>query len=185
MNHLSSNIRFLRKQRKLSQQQLADDLGVKRSNIAAYETKNVEPRLSLITSLANYFEVTVEEFILVDLQSLNAGHNGNGSLQGLQRRKLSVDAVEEIERIAHKVERMLEGFKIFYEFKLKMNEETEAEGSDIDNFLVFIDHMAEYNRMIDETVRTGRIAHQSSDHNGATLSPNGESKSPNLIAAAS
>ena len=161
MNHLSGNIRFLRKRRKLSQQQLADDLGVKRSNIAAYETKNVEPRLALITALATYFEVAIEDFILTDLYSLNAGSTmADGEMITPDRKRLSGDAVHEVERLVEKVHRMLEGFRIFYEFKLKMNGIDDKARGDLANFLTFITHMQEYNRLIEKTVRTGEVSEE-------------------------
>ncbi len=152
MNYLSSNIKFLRKQRKLSQQQLADDLGVKRSNIAAYETKNVEPRLALIHEMANYFEVTLEDLVIVDLKAdyITGGKSRGGAATGLPSA-----SVDEIAQLSGKIQRMLDGFKVFYEFKKKMNEgEPESPVGDIDNFLVFINHMLEYNRMIENIVQS-------------------------------
>lgn len=152
MNFLSSNIRFLRKRHKLSQQQLADDLGIKRSNIAAYETKNVEPRLSLINKLADYFGVPLEDVILTDLRAAY-DEGGQIGLSSGSNNQLSADSVEEIKQVANKVQRMLDGFKVFYEFKRKMNEQEDGTtDGDIDNFLVFINHMSEYNRLIEKSL---------------------------------
>ena len=168
MNYLSSNIRFLRKQRKLSQQQLADDLGVKRSNIAAYETKNVEPRLSLISALAKYFDTTLEEFIANDLQAEDSDrieYTGRRAPSGPQR--ISSDAVQEIEQLSDKIQRMLEGFKVFYEFKLSSREAEGEKPGDIDNFLVFIDHMSEYNALIEANLRSGRSSREQPEVDGS------------------
>ena len=154
MNFLSSNIKFLRKQRKLSQQQLADDLGVKRSNIAAYETKNVEPRLALINEMAMYFSVPLEDLVITDLKAahLNGGANGFRTDKGLP-----ANSVDEIAQLSSKIHRMLDGFKVFYEFKKKMKEGDESTPvGDIDNFLTFINHMLEYNRLIENIVRTDK-----------------------------
>ena len=57
ISYLSKNLKFLRKSRQWSQEELARRLGIKRSNIAAYESKNVEPRLSLLLSMAKLFNV--------------------------------------------------------------------------------------------------------------------------------
>ncbi|MGB3800772.1 MAG: helix-turn-helix transcriptional regulator [Lewinella sp.] len=152
MNFLSSNIKFLRKQRKLSQQQLADDLGVKRSNIAAYETKNVEPRLALINEMAMYFSVPLEDLVITDLKQahLTGAVNGHRKEQGLPS-----TSVDEIAQLSGKIHRMLDGFKVFYEFKKKMNEvNSDTPVGDIDNFLTFINHMLEYNRLIENIVKT-------------------------------
>lgn len=152
MNFLSSNIKFLRKQRKLSQQQLADDLGVKRSNIAAYETKNVEPRLALINEMAMYFSVPLEDLVITDLKAVHL--NGHGD-SGHRDHGLPSNSVNEIAQLSSKIHRMLDGFKVFYEFKKKMNEvDSDTPVGDIDNFLTFINHMLEYNRLIENIVKT-------------------------------
>ncbi|MCP9234540.1 helix-turn-helix domain-containing protein [Lewinella sp. JB7] len=149
MNFLSSNIRFLRKRRKLSQQQLADDLGIKRSNIAAYETKNVEPRLSLINDMARYFSVPLEDMVVTDIASLGSEDE---VINGLNR-VLNQNTIEEIKEVSEKIQRMLDGFKVFYEFKREMNDGSAlATDGDIDNFLVFINHMSEYNRLIENSL---------------------------------
>ena len=161
MNFLSSNLRFLRKRRKLSQQQLADDLGVKRSNIAAYETKNVEPRLALINDIARYFAIPLEHLIMTDLAA-----TGPDEFQLLTRGggALTADSVTEIKEVSNKIQRMLDGFRIFYEFKKEMNDAAHpGSESDIENFLVFISHMAEYNRLIEASITPG-----------ATVAPAGE-----------
>lgn len=156
VNFLSSNIRFLRKRRKLSQQQLADDLDIKRSNIAAYETKNVEPRLALIHELAGYFSVSLEDFIVTDLRGVAVDRNGGGFT--LRASGLPADTVVEARQVVAKVGRMLDGFRVFYEFKRKMRGQTDQAGeADIDNFLVFIDHMSEYNGLIEQTLSGSRV----------------------------
>ncbi|WP_168797567.1 helix-turn-helix transcriptional regulator [Neolewinella litorea] len=167
MNYLSSNIKFLRKQRKLSQQQLADDLGVKRSNIAAYETKNVEPRLALIHEMANYFGVALEDLVITDLK---VEYITGGKGRGLRASGLPSTSVEEIAQLSSKIQRMLDGFKVFYEFKKNVNPSGETTEGDIDNFLVFINHMLEYNRMIENivTTNTGRPEAESSQLSAVT-----------------
>ena len=150
MNFLSSNLRFLRRRRKLSQQQLADDLGVKRSNIAAYETKNVEPRLALINDIARYFDLPLEHLVMSDMASAD-----EEQLAGLldNSKGLSIDSISEIKELSDKIKRMLDGFRIFYEFKREMNEAGQpGSESDIENFLVFINHMSEYNRLIEASI---------------------------------
>ena len=153
MNYLSSNIKFLRKQRKLSQQQLADDLGVKRSNIAAYETKNVEPRLALINEMAMYFSVPLEDLVITDLKAARS----TGQLASSRHDSgLPSTSVDEIAQLSGKIHRMLDGFKVFYEFKKKMSEvNRDTPVGDIDNFLTFINHMLEYNRLIENIVKSG------------------------------
>ena len=53
-----NNLRNLRVQRKITQQKLADDLGLAQSTIGAYETNDREPNFRMIQALADYFEVS-------------------------------------------------------------------------------------------------------------------------------
>ena len=61
MNKFSKNLKFLRKQRALSQDDLARELVLKRNNIAAYESKNVEHR---VDTLADCYDIPFDELDL-------------------------------------------------------------------------------------------------------------------------
>src|ERR1700754_4079188 len=63
MSIISSNIKFLRKKKGLTQQQFADQVGIKRSLVGAYEEERAEPKYDLLKNIANFFEVTVDDFI--------------------------------------------------------------------------------------------------------------------------
>lgn len=60
-NKLDNNIAKLRSRRKLSQQQLADEIGVSRKTISTIETGRFTPSVVIALSLAKFFEVSVEE----------------------------------------------------------------------------------------------------------------------------
>ncbi|PRX18098.1 transcriptional regulator with XRE-family HTH domain [Orenia metallireducens] len=53
-------IRQLRKEHKLTQQQLADKIGVGRATIAGYETKGKEPGYDTLKKLAEIFNVSTD-----------------------------------------------------------------------------------------------------------------------------
>lgn len=53
----------LRKERGLTQQQLADDLGVSQSVVAYYERRADNPSLELLQKLADFYAVTVAELL--------------------------------------------------------------------------------------------------------------------------
>lgn len=149
-------------------------MGIKRSNIAAYETKNVEPRLSFINELANYFEIPLEDLVLTDLRSRYA-ESGEEGLPG-GKAGLSSDSIDEIRQIANKIQRMLDGFKVFYEFKQRMNEQDAGtDDGDIDNFLIFINHMSEYNRLIEDSLNGVEPT------NGAALLQGSAMTAPSLL----
>lgn len=63
MSIISSNIKFLRKKRGLTQQQFADQIGIKRSLVGAYEEERAEPKYELLKNIASFFETTVDDFI--------------------------------------------------------------------------------------------------------------------------
>jgi transcriptional regulator with XRE-family HTH domain len=63
MTKISSNIKFLRKKKDLTQQQFADQVGIKRSLVGAYEEERAEPKYDLLKNIALFFDITVDDFI--------------------------------------------------------------------------------------------------------------------------
>lgn len=62
--NLSKNLKKYRKEKGLTQAELADKMGVNRSVIGAYEEGRAEPRLSTLVALAHYFQVSVDALLL-------------------------------------------------------------------------------------------------------------------------
>lgn len=71
MNFLGSNIRLLRKQKEMTQADLASKINVNRSLIGAYEEGRSEPRLNTIQLLCSYFKVGIQDIITKDLSNLD------------------------------------------------------------------------------------------------------------------
>lgn len=67
MSLLSTNIRHLRKKKELTQAQLAEKIGIKRSALGAYEEGRAEPKLTTLQAFAEFFELRLDELIQVDL----------------------------------------------------------------------------------------------------------------------
>lgn len=66
-----SNIKFLRSRKKISQEQLAAELGITRSQLSAYEkgqTKN--PTIELMLKLSDYFRLALDILIKTDLTQI-------------------------------------------------------------------------------------------------------------------
>jgi len=63
MSNISTNIKFLRKKKGLTQQQFADQIDIKRSLVGAYEEERAEPKYDLLKKIALFFEITVDDFI--------------------------------------------------------------------------------------------------------------------------
>ena len=113
--------------------------------------------------MAQYFAVPLEDIVITDL---SAAETENGMLALGNSGSISDSSMEEIKVVSDKIQRMLDGFKVFYEFKREMNEGTNpAADGDIDNFLVFINHMSEYNRMIETSLSPVAIGQQDRDGN--------------------
>src|SRR5215217_8686578 len=63
MANISQNIKFLRKKKGLTQQQFADEVGIKRSLVGAYEEERAEPKYDLLKKIALFFDVSLDDFI--------------------------------------------------------------------------------------------------------------------------
>lgn len=70
MNYLNENIRFLRRKKGLTQQELAEILDVKRASIGSYEEGRSEPKLETITKICNFFKTTIDEIINKNLSKV-------------------------------------------------------------------------------------------------------------------
>lgn len=62
MNYIGTRLKYLRKQDDITQQQLADALGVGKSTISMYENGNREPDFETLEKLADYFNVPMSTF---------------------------------------------------------------------------------------------------------------------------
>jgi transcriptional regulator with XRE-family HTH domain len=68
---LSLNLKFLRAQLKMSQEELASKIGLNRGNIASYENGTAEPKICNLLKLSQLFGVTIAELTQKDLTSGN------------------------------------------------------------------------------------------------------------------
>ena len=68
--HFASNLRLLRKRRGLTQGDLAQALGIKRPTLNNYENKISGPPLDVLVSIADYFGLSMDTLVRVDLTKL-------------------------------------------------------------------------------------------------------------------
>jgi transcriptional regulator with XRE-family HTH domain len=154
---LALNIRYLRKRAGISQEALAKQLGIKRSNIAAYEIKNVEPRLRIILEIARFFKIDLKSLIQTIItdknydQLLSKSSSENHVSHPTIEINKEVD-VEEFISKSMKIRKVLEGFKAFYSFKKERTNISTPERDklmfDIENFLQLMDHLLNYNESV-------------------------------------
>jgi transcriptional regulator with XRE-family HTH domain len=67
MTKIAKNIRVLRGLKKLSQEQLAEELKINRSRLGAYEEGRNEPPIEILISLSTFFQISIDALIRGDL----------------------------------------------------------------------------------------------------------------------
>lgn len=67
MNYFAYNLKVLRKEKKLSQPQLAKVLNVSKGMISFWENEVCEPTASNIIIVAQFFNVSIDELLLTQL----------------------------------------------------------------------------------------------------------------------
>ncbi len=70
MIYFSSNIKFLRKRKGRTQDEVAFALGMKRSTLSGYENRVAEPGMGILIAFSNYYRIAVDTLLKVDLQKL-------------------------------------------------------------------------------------------------------------------
>lgn len=88
---LGLNIKYLRKVRNLTQDQLADKIGVNRAMIGSYEEGRAAPKLPALQILSHYFNVSIDSLVNIDLstESSSAGDTQNIDSAGKNLRILT------------------------------------------------------------------------------------------------
>lgn len=71
MKKISKNIAHLRHLRGISQEALASDLNITRSRLSSWEEHRAEPPIDLIVQLADYFTVSIDSLLKIDLTKVN------------------------------------------------------------------------------------------------------------------
>ena len=66
----STNIKFLRKRRSKTQDDVATALNMKRSTLSGYENEVSEPSIEALLALSKYFNIAIDTLIKVDLTKL-------------------------------------------------------------------------------------------------------------------
>lgn len=61
--HISENIKRLRQEKKITQEQLADFLGVTKASVSKWETGQSLPDINLLPLLASFFDISVDKLI--------------------------------------------------------------------------------------------------------------------------
>jgi len=89
MIYLSSNLKYLRKTKGLTQEGLAVKINIKRSMVGAYEEGRAEPKLLTLQHFAHYFKVSLGQLVNVDLEK-NENESVKSDVEGKSLRILSI-----------------------------------------------------------------------------------------------
>ena len=67
MEIIGQNIKYLRKSKGLTQEDLANKIGVNRAMIGSYEENRAVPKLSVMQIIAHYFSISIDELINIKI----------------------------------------------------------------------------------------------------------------------
>jgi len=81
MSQAGQNLKYLRKQKGFTQEEMAELLGIKRSLVGAYEEERAEPRLEVMQIICDMFKLSLEDFLFKDLSE--------SKLPYLQKRRMA------------------------------------------------------------------------------------------------
>lgn len=69
--HFGRNIQLLRKRRKISQEDLAKELEIKRSSLSGYELGNTEPNFETLLKFSDFFKISIDKLLKLDLKTVS------------------------------------------------------------------------------------------------------------------
>lgn len=114
LNYFGKNLQFLRKERKLKQHQMLDNLGISRTTWSNYEQCRTAPSLDGLIRISRFFGVSLDQLIAEDIEQKAEGrrHRRYGysdsisiveeSQEGLEYLRNRIDRLEtEISLIKH------------------------------------------------------------------------------------
>ena len=67
MRRIATNLNFLRKKHGMTQEQLAEELGITRSRIGSYEESRSEPSIELLILISKFFHLPIDALVKHDL----------------------------------------------------------------------------------------------------------------------
>ncbi|GAB5551438.1 MAG: hypothetical protein Sapg2KO_10290 [Saprospiraceae bacterium] len=116
-SYLSSNLRWLRKQKKWSQEELASKVDLNRGNIASYENGTAEPKICNLLKMAKLFSVNliclVQRDLGVDNEVADIAVPTAGATPIVHDMNVYVDRAKELQRV-------MDGLNICCRYKVKM-----------------------------------------------------------------
>ncbi|HNY15309.1 MAG TPA: helix-turn-helix domain-containing protein [Bacteroidales bacterium] len=110
--HFASNIKFLRKRRGRTQDDVAVALNLKRSTLSGYENGVAQPGIEVLVSFSRYFNMSIDTMLKIDMSKLSESQLGelergyDAYVKGSNLRVLATtvnpDNIENIELVGEK-----------------------------------------------------------------------------------
>ena len=69
--NLAENLKKIRKEHNLSQEQLAEQLGVSRQSVSKWESNQAYPEMDKVIQLAKMFNLNVDDLLNQDIREVN------------------------------------------------------------------------------------------------------------------
>ncbi len=121
LSKLATNIRHLRKQLSISQEDLAKRLNLNRGNIASYEKGTAEPKICNLLNLSNFYKVSVIALTTSDLRCpITLGSARNNYQYELKEEDKAV--LENFYEHAAELKKVMESVQVCHDFRLKSME---------------------------------------------------------------
>ncbi|MGI6323538.1 MAG: XRE family transcriptional regulator [Bacteroidales bacterium] len=110
--YFTSNIKFLRKRRGRTQDEVAVALNLKRSTLSGYENNVAQPGIDMLVSFSKYYNVSIDTLLTIDMTNLSESQLGelergyDAYIKGSNLRVLTTtvgsDNIENIELVPEK-----------------------------------------------------------------------------------
>ncbi|MBK6266864.1 helix-turn-helix transcriptional regulator [Marivirga sp. S37H4] len=166
MSVISSNIKYLRNKKGISQTALAEAVNLKRGNIASYEKELAQPSIENLMKLSDYFKVDITQFIKQDLSKEDATDNTHSEgviiqerhlFQGLKDRVTALKGsshhdprIQNLRKQNDEIFKMVHGFKAYHKHRMQSidpnNESIKKIASDYDNIIDLLETVLNSNK---------------------------------------
>lgn len=72
-NFTNSNVKYLREEKKISQEKMSKELQINQATLAKWESNTRKITLEWAIKLSNYFDIPIGDFISKDLKNKKSG----------------------------------------------------------------------------------------------------------------
>lgn len=163
MHYFAKNLKYLRREKGLSQEQMAGLVGLNRGNIASYEKQSAEPSMLNLTKIGNFFNVELNDIIEKDLSLKDDiiykldDTDLAGSVDDKPVKELFIESLEDNQKKIEKfrersdeMARILDGFKQFHKFRMensaKLSDDVKKMALDYEKLLEVLEEVLSTNK---------------------------------------